>query len=406
MLKYSFIIAVLCDIIESQNYCKGDKTMKNTFKKTVSLILALMMLFSCLALGASAKGEAAVSFGFSPDKESYSYGDTAVFTVTVENKTDETKSFTINVDPKHDRFFSGRDSFTVRGVAPNTTRTAYYSMRIEEPARADLFELISRLIDSIRFIFTKFDYKETIKVEGRNRPVGFNVKEIEVISTPAPDIDATEIEMSPAEIAAEYNRAVNALKNYNGNATVNKLEDVTVEITDCPGGAVVKNIVQPVVDSFVGTVQREYVFENGENEDGRTLDSVVAPFGRKASLVADALASAKAYEGKDDNRFLCFVIADELSFFDGTTTISPIYHESILDTLNLTTLDMSPIEITQAEMYYRGATVTAVIDSQGRLTALQHILPIDGACTGKAAFISATVGLAGSMTTDWAIEYK
>ncbi len=383
--------------------------MKNTFKKTVSLILALMMLFGCLALGASAKDESAVSFGFSPDKESYSYGDTAVFTVTVENKTDETKSFTIDVDPKHDRFFKGRDSFTVRGVAPNTTRTAYYSMRVEEPARADLFELISRLMDSIRFIFTKFDYKETIKVEGRNRPIGFKVTEFEdagLSTTPGPDINATEIEMSPAEIAAEYNRAVNALKNYSGNATVNKLEDVTVEITDCPGGQIVKNIVQPVVDSFSGTVQREYVFENGESEEGRTLNSLIEPYGENAALVAEAIASAKAYEGKDGNRFLCFVVVAEESVYDGLTTTYPAYHSLVVSPLNLGAIDLSPIEITQAEMYYPGAAVTAVIDSQGRLTALQHVLPIEGTCTGEASIISATVGLSGSMTTDFVIEYK
>ncbi len=384
--------------------------MKNTFKKTVSLILALMMLFSCLALGASAKDESAVSFSFSADQESYVYGDTVVFTVSVANNTAQEKSFLIEVEPKHEYIFNNKSFFNINNVSANSVKTLFYTMKVEKAEKTGFFGLVSRLIKSIGFIFTKFDYKETIKVEGRNRPIGFNVSEIEVTErpvTPSPDIDAPEIEMSAEAIAAEYNRVVNELKAYKGKVSIDKTETIDIAVTDSPGGQVVLQVLQPIVDSFTGTWQNEYEFENGENLEGRSINTTIEPFGKNSEISAEALSSAKAYEDENDSRILCLVIVPEDSAFDGKeTTIYPTYHSLIASPLNLSLLDLSPVVVEKADMYYPGATVTAVIDSQGRLIALQHILPIEGSVRGNISFISATVGLAGSMTTDWAIEYK
>ncbi len=225
-------------------------------------------------------------------------------------------------------------------------------------------------------------------------------------TTEAPKGDAGKIPSTPAEIAAAYNKAINDTKNYKGAVHVNKVSTIAIEVTECPGGNTVLKIIQPIVDGFTGTTTKDYDYNNGVDTydaNSTNLYDRITPGGRDAKLTEAGIASASATAEGDGYKMTIKLVAEKSSF-DGTNTVNPVNHESIMDPLNLATLDI-PLEITAADMDYPGATVEATVDGQGRLTKLSVVMPLDGSGTGKAAFIEATVGLAGSLDDVYTLTY-
>ena len=99
------------------------------------------------------------------------------------------------------------------------------------------------------------------------------------------------------------------------------------------------------------------------------------------------------------------VIKPEKSTYDGTNTTYPVYHQQITNPLNLAEINADPIVITAADMSYAGATVEVTVDGEGRVTLMTLKMPIEGSGTGKAAFINATIGIAGSLDDTYTITY-
>ena len=232
-------------------------------------------------------------------------------------------------------------------------------------------------------------------------------------TTKAPEADATTaapagdsasaVPSTPEEIAAAYNKALNAYRAYTGNVTTKKVETISIQVKDLP--SIVASIVNPVVEKFTGTTENVYTFTNGVDADGRTPADKIIPGGRDANVQAAGLASATATANADGGYTMKMVFVAETSKFDGTkNTSEPTYHMGAMDPLNLGTLDIKPITITEAELNYPGATIEATVDGQGRLVKLVQLLPLNGYGTGKAG-ISATINLEGSMDATYEMTY-
>ena len=234
-------------------------------------------------------------------------------------------------------------------------------------------------------------------------------------STDAPEADAPEAEApagdsasavpsTPEEIAAAYNKALNAYRAYTGNVTTKKVETIAIQVKDLPGA--VAAIVNPVVEGFTGTTESTYTFTNGVDPEGRTPADKIIPGGRDANVQAAGLASATATANADGGYTMKMVFVAETSNFDGTTNTSePEYHKGAMDPLNLGGLDLGPIKISEAGLNYPGATIEATVDGQGRLVKLVQLLPLNGFGTGKAGPIKATINLEGSMDATYEMTY-
>ena len=222
---------------------------------------------------------------------------------------------------------------------------------------------------------------------------------------PAGDSGATSaVPSTKEEIAAAYNKAVNDFKAYTGNATEKKVETIAIEVKDLPGA--VAAIVNPVVEGFTGTTEKEYVFTNGVDADGNKTADRIIPGGRDANVQAAGIAEATATANADGGYTMKIKFVAESSNFDGTTNTSePEYHKGAMDPLNLGGLDLGPIKISEAGLDYPGATVEATVDGQGRLVKLVQLLPLGGFGTGKAGPIKATINLEGSMDATYEITY-
>ena len=221
---------------------------------------------------------------------------------------------------------------------------------------------------------------------------------------PAADSGSTSaVPSTKEEIAAAYNKALNDYRAFTGNVTTKKTETIAIQVKDLP--AIVAKIVNPVVEKFTGTTENTFTFTNGVDADGRTPADKIIPGGRDAAVQAAGLASATATANADGGYTMKMTFVAETSKFDGTkNTSEPTYHMGAMDPLNLGTLDIKPITITEAELNYPGATIEATVDGQGRLVKLVQLLPLNGYGTGKAG-ISATINLEGSMDATYEMTY-
>ncbi len=220
-------------------------------------------------------------------------------------------------------------------------------------------------------------------------------------ATDAPSANApagnSSLPSTKAEIAAAYNKVVNEAKAYTGKVTLKKHDIINVQLKDLP--AVAEKIINPVVQNLTQTSPEEYVFDGGKdvNDPNRFVSHKIVPGGRDVSVQEAGLASASATANPDGGYTMVLTFIAEDSNFDGTqNTSEPTHHMTAMDPLNLGSLDLGPISISEAKLHYPGATMTATVDAQGRLVKLEQKLPLEGFGTGKAG-ISLTLNLAGSM---------
>ncbi len=221
-------------------------------------------------------------------------------------------------------------------------------------------------------------------------------------TTAAPSNGGVKVPSGNAEIAAAYNKAVNDAKHYTGKVTLKKHDIIKVDVANLPSA------VKGIVDNLTKTEPYEETFENGKGtaDNTRELTRWIIPGGgRDAALQEAGIANATATANADGGYTMNITLVAETATFDGTTNTSePTHHMSVMDPLNLGSLDLGPVTISNADMKYPGATLTATVDSQGRLVKLVQKLPLEGTGTGKLG-LSITLELSGSMDGNYEFIY-
>ncbi len=223
-------------------------------------------------------------------------------------------------------------------------------------------------------------------------------------TTAAPSTSGLKVPSGNAEIVAAYNKAVNDAKHYTGKVTLKKHDIINVALPE----SAASKILNPIIANLTKTEPKEATFENavGVDDNTRELTKWIIPGGgRDAALQEAGVASASATANADGGYTMTITLVAETSTFDGTNTTSePTHHKSIMDPLELGSLDLGPVKITNADMKYPGATMTATVDAQGRLVKLVQKLPLEGTGTGKAG-IPLTLEISGSMDGNYEFIY-
>ncbi len=225
-------------------------------------------------------------------------------------------------------------------------------------------------------------------------------------TTAAPSNSGVKVPSGNAEIAAAYNKAVNDAKNYTGKVTLKKHDIINVGLADNAASS----IINPVIQKLTATEPQEETFDGGKGtaDNTRELKRWIIPGGgREAALQEAGIVSATATANPDGGYTMVITLVAEDSNFDGEkNTSNPTHHESIMDPLNLGSLDLGDaIKITSASLHYPGATMTATVDGQGRLVKLEQKLPMEGSGEGKATFIPVSLQLSGSMDGNYEFIY-
>ena len=218
--------------------------------------------------------------------------------------------------------------------------------------------------------------------------------------------DTLEDDDDAAIIIEEFQNLVNdTAAAIPDDAALTRTRDLEVEIGDCP--QVVKGIVQPIIDNFTGETTDTETLKKGETS--YLLDTI--------SLYPAGLITAEKIQNADGTTDYSFVLASEKAVFDGVRTYgvkyadgelveSALQHHYICMGVIPENLDLGPVKISSADIYYQGAIITAKVDAEGRLVSYNVTSTVEGTGTGKTGPISATIGLAGNDTETIEIVYS
>ena len=224
---------------------------------------------------------------------------------------------------------------------------------------------------------------------------------------PSPDQATLAGDEDAQALCDEFNALINNFPDNHGGVDVTKTAEVGIEITDCPGGEIVKKLVQPVVDEYlVDSESTEYFYED---------DTVY--FFQETYVTPEGLVSAKKTVNEDGTTDYEFKLISEACFYNGYYTY-PVtiedgeavvndyfYHYDVADVIIVEYFYYDEVAVTKAEIVYPGATITAKTDAQGRLTEYNIDMPVNGEATGKFGLVKVDIGLAGYRNEGYSMVY-
>ena len=222
--------------------------------------------------------------------------------------------------------------------------------------------------------------------------------------TPAASPEGDPSSWNTQQIIDKLTLAMNTTKSSTGSCTAHHKEGITVEITDCPGGNTVKNIITPLVDKFTPPTEEDITFANGAgtNAKGESITfNSIPPVNKNFSLPAAGVASASA-SSDGTNTVINVTLVEEKTTLDSPV---PQYTSNVIGYLNLNNLDLGSVKITACDFTYTGSSVTATIDSNNRIVSIKYRLPMAVTGSGSMGFIKATVGFTGEQNEEWTFNW-
>lgn len=227
---------------------------------------------------------------------------------------------------------------------------------------------------------------------------------------PAED-KGSKIPSGTAEIVKAYNNAINDTKKFQGTVSVHKVGTMNINLDDCTV-SFLTSAINKILQGLIKDTDSSWTFTNGQHvwEDGNIteLNKIVPPGGgREAKLAEAGVASATAKDNGDGTYTMTIKLVAEKSTFDGSTgaTVNPAHNESVVDPLNLATLEVPSVTITKADMDYPGTTLEATVNGDGLLTKLVVDLPMQGGGTGNAMGASLDVVISGGAHDTYDFTY-
>ena len=214
------------------------------------------------------------------------------------------------------------------------------------------------------------------------------------------DLDPTEdpTKYSKAQIVDYYN---NTIKNTAKVArlTVTKTENVSIIVdTMKPDSDALKKIVnENILAKYAKPSTESKSFTNGASSD-KTKASDYLP---KSKLEAAGVKTANVVKS-GSNYILTIVTIDEKTTFENSI---PKYASQCASPLDIASVDLGPIEITQADINYPGVTIKATVSANGTLVSSSIDQPLNGTCKAKVIGLKPSATVHGAWTQQIIYEY-
>lgn len=204
-------------------------------------------------------------------------------------------------------------------------------------------------------------------------------------------------DFNKAEIAKQYNEAVNQLKAHKKTLKIEHISNVKkVELS----GATLslQKAINDILEDMLGRNDETYTFKNNESAK---ISALIPPQDREATLSGAYVDYINFYKANDDTK-IEFELMDSKSTFNGTSTILPDGYSEVLEPINLGSFDLEDCEIIHAEITYADTSVEAVLNVNGKVKSLK---------TASVITINATVETNSgksvvTLILDCADEYK
>lgn len=206
------------------------------------------------------------------------------------------------------------------------------------------------------------------------------------------------------DIIDAYVNGINALKNEQ-NFSMQKVDSLNVNITDVQmtGGAALKNTVMEFANNLIAPPEPEsYTFIGGTDAaTGATPNSTIAPLNVAAQCNPDAVTEATATPSSDGGYKVTLTLKPE-----SQTMYSPAPNLStMVEVIEVSSLLPSGATMSELNIDYAPSVVSAVFDSQGRITSIEHKLTSKGSGTGKMV-INVKMTMEGTYTSNYTINYN
>ena len=195
---------------------------------------------------------------------------------------------------------------------------------------------------------------------------------------------------SVAQVVNYYNTS---LKNtYNlPKLTIDKVEDIKIVIDNVtPGGNLVTKVCNKIIENYAKATPSSASFEKSKNVSGGddaqefSMHANLDPAGVKSATVKKI---GNGYE-----------INIALKPEQATLQNRPTFNSQCANPLDLYSVDLFGVEITQADFNYPGTTLKATVDANGRVKNAVSYMPMNGTGAGKFVGISGSATVHGSMT--------
>lgn len=244
--------------------------------------------------------------------------------------------------------------------------------------------------------------------------VGNETTKADSASTTAKETKAAEENLSAltkTQIVEKIAAALNGAKAEK-QMTATKKEVVTINVTECSVQQAV-SMINSIINKLAGEETITYQFTNGqavgidaegkEADDGATVtpNEIIPPKSKNFSLPDAGVKDATAV--KEGNNTVYTVTLNP----EDTTYTSPVpqYHSNAYGYLDLTSVDISGVSFTDANMHYPNTVITATVNEDGKLVKIHFLMPMTGDGSAKLAFFNGSAKFEGSDDETWDFSY-
>ncbi len=212
------------------------------------------------------------------------------------------------------------------------------------------------------------------------------------------------------QIIQLMNYYVNLVKaESNMNAT--KTESIKVTVKDCSVPQLIDTI-NGIVNNLIGGVGEpvSYTFANNfvssttdpEASTSDTPFSLIPPTNKEFKVTAEGIVDASVtVEANGNITYTVVLVAEDTTL----TSPTPVYNSTAIGYLDLAGLDISPAEISQADMHYPGSIISVTVDANDRVVKLYNKLPMSGEGKASIFFASGSATFEGGLDETWEFTY-
>lgn len=206
---------------------------------------------------------------------------------------------------------------------------------------------------------------------------------------------------SKQEVLSYLTQAINHTKEYTGNITVDRSEELGINIeTISPNLPALKDIANSLVSKFIKPVDEVVQFSGGKGtSDGEEIP-LLLPKRQIFTLPIDGVKTASASKN-GENIVIDITLVEESSSMSNP----PKYNSQAMGYLDVNSVDLSMVTISTLDFTYLGSTIHAVIRPDGYVQSAKYHIPLKVSASGKAVGIPGAFTGTGYQTETWELHW-
>lgn len=207
--------------------------------------------------------------------------------------------------------------------------------------------------------------------------------------------------MTKSEILTILTNAVNKTKAYTGAVTVKHVESFNANVTECTGGSLVVTAANALVGMVLDPTDETLSFSGGtaQNSEGETV-TILLPQKGNFTLPMSGIKSISASANGNETVINVTLVEESVGMYD-----KPAYNAAGVGILDVSTLDLSILEITSADIVYTGSTIEAHIRPDGYISYAKYTIPMHIEGAAKSGVISGSAVFDGMQTETWQFNW-